>query len=182
MAISSRLVELMRGRIWLKSQEGQGSTFHFTARFGIPEQQELVPPPRRAMRELHGLRVLIVDDNATNCAILEEILSNWSMQPTSVTRSEEALPLMRHQLAAGHPFDLVLLDTNMPEIDGFAVAEAILADRRLGSAVTMMLTSSPATTSGVANRSGWRPTWSSRSSNRNCSTPWPVPWVCQSTN
>ena len=91
LAICSRLVELMGGRIWLESRVGEGSTFHFTVRFGVPAKDQLPKKRPRADGRLEGLRVLIVDDNATNCQILEETLRNWRMCPTAITHSEEAL-------------------------------------------------------------------------------------------
>ena len=77
LTISKRLVELMGGRIWLESTEGQGSTFHFTARFGIPEE-----PVHAAERrpDLRGLRTLVVDDNATNRLVLRATLGAWAFR------------------------------------------------------------------------------------------------------
>ncbi len=141
LAICSRLVELMGGRIWLESQVGEGSTFHFTVRFGVPAPDQLPKKRPRPDGRLEGLRVLIVDDNRTNCDILEETLRNWRMCPVAITHSEEALPEMRKHLDEGHAFDLILIDANMPGLDGFSVAEAIQHDPGLGSAITMMLTS-----------------------------------------
>lgn len=141
LAIASRLVDLMEGRIWVDSQVGRGSTFHFTARFTLPHADET--PPRRAPAErLQGLRVLVVDDHATNCRILEEMLRMWRMQPETRARGSEALEALRESRRAGREFDLVLLDSNMPEMDGFDVAEMIRHDPELRPTGMIMLTSS----------------------------------------
>ena len=92
--------------------------------------------------ELDGLRVLIVDDNLTNCQILEEMLGSWNMQTQSINRGSDALDVMHASQQSKHPFDLVLVDANMPVMDGFSVAKAIKDDSTLGSAVIMMITSS----------------------------------------
>jgi PAS domain S-box-containing protein len=140
LAISARLVELMGGRIWVKSQEGEGSEFHFTASFGVGEH--LSRPKSPASCKMSGLKVLVVDDNQTNCRVLEDMLSSWQMQPRCVNDGEKALDLMRLQQEEGNSFDLVLLDARMPGLDGFAVADQIKHDENLGSAVIMLLTSS----------------------------------------
>jgi PAS domain S-box-containing protein len=137
LAICSRLVSLMAGRIWVDSRVGQGSTFSFTARFGLANGEPL-PKPSIAVQ---GTRVLVVDDNATNRRILEEILHSWDMQPLLVAGAREALQVLRDAFRAGRPIPLVLTDANMPEIDGFTLAEQIKQDRELGSTVIMMLSS-----------------------------------------
>ena len=141
LAIASRLVDMMGGRIWVDSQIGRGSTFHFTARFGIPPNDEMPGLPAPAER-LQGLRVLVVDDHATNCRILEEMLRLWQMRPETRLSGSEALQVLRDAHGSGRPFDLVLLDSNMPERDGFDVAEAIRQDPQLRAVTMMMLTSS----------------------------------------
>ncbi|HBL43308.1 MAG TPA: hypothetical protein DDZ90_07940, partial [Planctomycetaceae bacterium] len=92
--------------------------------------------------DLDGLRVLIVDDNHTNCQILEEMLKSWNMQTQSINRGSDTLDVMRAGQQAGQPFDLVLVDANMPIMDGYSVAKSIKQDAALGSAVIMMITSS----------------------------------------
>jgi two-component system sensor histidine kinase/response regulator len=139
LSISTRFVELMGGRIWAESQLGKGSTFHFTASFGLalhaPALQPQTPP------ELDGLPVLVVDDNETNRKILSQMLQNWRMSPLSVNGGRAALAEMTNAHSNHHPYSLVLLDAHMPEMDGFAVAEAIGKDPGLAGATIMMLTS-----------------------------------------
>jgi PAS domain S-box-containing protein len=139
LTISSQLVHMMRGRIWVESAEGQGSVFHFTARFGLQQgvAQSFPPEPLN----LQDLPVLVVDDNATNCRILGEILTNWRMKPTVVESGASALAAMEEAQKAGEPFALVLLDVNMPEMDGFAVIERIRQNAELDGATIMMLSS-----------------------------------------
>jgi len=137
LAICSRLVTLMGGKIAVDSQLGQGSTFTFTARFGVAPA---APLPKPAV-VVQGTRVLVVDDNATNRRILDEILRNWDMQPVLAAGAQEALQLLQAASRAGQPFPLVLTDAYMPEVDGFQLAEQIRRDRDLGGTVIMMLTS-----------------------------------------
>jgi two-component system sensor histidine kinase/response regulator len=139
LTISATLVRMMGGRIWVESQPGEGSAFHFTAGFSI------APAPASVSRsepQLSGLPVLIVDDNAVNRRILHEQLSRWQLAPTAVDGGQAALDALTDAARRGNPFALVLLDANMPEIDGFAVAERIAQRPEVAGATVMMLTSS----------------------------------------
>ncbi len=140
LAISSQLVDMMGGRFWVESEVGQGSTFHFTARFGVSTVPE---KPQRVARlsTLRHLPVLVVDDNATNRHILKETLTNWRMRPTVVESGNAALEALEQAQHAGTPFALVLLDVMMPEMDGFTLAEQIIQDPALASSTLMMLSS-----------------------------------------
>lgn len=138
LAISSKLLELMGGRIWVNSELGQGSRFHFSLRFPIVEQTPIASPGEFADR-LQGLRVLAVDDHSTNRQILEELLESWHMKPTLASSGPEALEILEASRANGDSFDLVLLDGMMPGMDGFEVAERITSEFSVGT--IMMLSS-----------------------------------------
>ncbi len=112
LAISSQLVGMMRGLIWLESEQGKGSVFHFSARLG--RWQPTDTPPRV---KLEGLRILVVDDNETNRLILEETLRQWNAEPVMASSGVEAL-----RMASEGGFSLVLLDREMPEMSGDEVA------------------------------------------------------------
>ncbi|HVX11723.1 MAG TPA: PAS domain S-box protein [Pirellulales bacterium] len=139
LAISRKLIELMGGRIWLESEEGKGSRFHFTARFGRAEPT--MAGRRAEPTTLVDLPVLVVDDNATNRRILVEMLTNWRMAPTAVDRGRPALAALQNAADAGRPYSLVLLDANMPELDGFQLADEINRQQQLAGPTIMMLTS-----------------------------------------
>jgi PAS domain S-box-containing protein len=136
LAISKQLVELMGGEIGVRSKPGEGSTFWFS----VPLQlgPELEPAPAA---ELNGLRVLIVDDNELNRRMLHEQMSQWGLRDTSLARSPEVVPAMREALERGDPYQFVLLDYQMPEMDGATLASAIKAEPALRDALLVMLTS-----------------------------------------
>ena len=121
LTISAQLAALMGGKIEVDSQPGQGSTFSFTARFGR-SAKAVAAGNGESSDLLDNLRVLIVDDNATNRQILEEWLRNWRMRPTAVGDGAAAVDALREAVQAGAPYSLVLLDGRMPDGDGPAVA------------------------------------------------------------
>jgi CheY-like chemotaxis protein/anti-sigma regulatory factor (Ser/Thr protein kinase) len=139
LTICRSLVGLMGGRIWVESEEGRGSTFRFTADFGIGETPLPAPPPSSA--QLSGRRMLVVDDNDTNRLILREMLGAEGVSVTESADGPTGLRALDAAQAEGRPYDLVLLDCRMPDMDGFDVAARIRAAHGKANAI-MMLTSS----------------------------------------
>ena len=123
LAVSSQLVEMMGGRIWVESEIGQGSVFHFTARFGL--QADTPVESAAEVKELYDLPVLVVDDHATNRRILKQMLSRWRMRPTTVDGGQAALLEIERALAAGDRFPLVLTASSTSGMDGFALIEQV---------------------------------------------------------
>jgi two-component system, sensor histidine kinase and response regulator len=140
LTISKRLVELMQGEIGFDSAAGRGSTFWFTARLE-PQSEAHAPVVTTEERDLRGLRVLIVDDNATNRRILEHQIGSWGMQSASASTGATALKLLRDAVGAGRPFDLGLLDMQMPGMDGLTLARQIGLDLACGRPRLVLLTS-----------------------------------------
>jgi len=139
LSITEQLVRLMQGRIWVDSQSGEGSTFHFTVRLERARAEDGVPAPVDPTR-LRGLRVLVVDDNATNRRILGEMLNNWRLDPTLVDGAPAALTALEAARRASRPFHLVLLDAQMPGTDGYTLARRIRG-RKTGGPILVLLTS-----------------------------------------
>jgi PAS domain S-box-containing protein len=139
LTISKQLVEMMGGQIWLESQMGQGATFYFTIR--------LVPQPHwpgsidPADVSLHGLRVLIIDDNATNRQILSQTLLGFGCLPTEAEDGYTGLEALKSAAAHHTPFDMLLLDVQMPLLSGLDVLNLIHQSPELSQLLVIMLTS-----------------------------------------
>jgi PAS domain S-box-containing protein len=140
LAIAVRLVELMGGRMWVESEVGRGSTFHFLAVFERPAARAVEPEPAKP-KALEGVRVLVVDDNATNRHILREMLVSWRMRPVVAADAESAMTELRRADAEGERFDAVISDCQMPKVDGFMLTRRIRQDKRLARTRIIMLTS-----------------------------------------
>jgi two-component system, sensor histidine kinase and response regulator len=136
LTICARLVELMGGRIWLDSELGSGSRFHFVV--SVKRSHAVAQPfPSVSIESLRGVRVLVVDDNATNLRILQEMLSRWGMQPSLARSGEEALAVLKQS----SPFRLLLSDVHMPNMDGFMLIERVREEFASTPMSIVMLTS-----------------------------------------
>jgi two-component system sensor histidine kinase/response regulator len=140
LTISSRLVKLMGGEISVESEPGRGSSFRFTSEFveGTGTGRSSNAATREALR---SVRVLVVDDNATNRHILETLLTSWGMRVVTADSGKRALEIMHRAAASGAPFRFGLIDHQMPEMDGFQLVEQIRNIPAISSASIMMLTS-----------------------------------------
>jgi signal transduction histidine kinase/CheY-like chemotaxis protein/ligand-binding sensor domain-containing protein len=139
LTISSRLVSMMGGRMWVESEVGKGSRFHFTAQVGTARGSVSIEPPERV--QLTGLPVLVVDDNLTNRRILGEMLRRWGMQPELAAGGAEAITMLREADQSGTGFALLLVDAQMPDMDGFTLVERVRQQADLRKITIMMLTS-----------------------------------------
>ena len=140
LTISMRIVEIMGGKMWVDSEVGRGTQFHFTVRLKTSEKPievGTIAPPEA----LRDVKVLIVDDNRTNRRILEGMLKRWEMKSTSVEDGNEALMRLCSAQNEGEPYGLVLTDMHMPGMDGFTLIECIRQRPELSTAIVMMLTS-----------------------------------------
>ena len=140
LAITTRLVSLMGGDIWVESEEGAGSTFHLRIRFGIAggdgDSERILEPAALA-----DSSVLVVDDNKTNRFILAEMLAHWGMRPEAVEGGETAMQSLRRAGMASRQFKVVITDLNMPDMDGFTLAEKIRSTPEFNSIPVLMLSS-----------------------------------------
>jgi signal transduction histidine kinase/CheY-like chemotaxis protein len=141
LTISTRLVEMMNGRLWVDSEVGKGSCFHFVVELGVARQTGPTWQPASSEPLLAGIPVLVVDDNVTNRRILVEMFSRWRMKPAAASSGQEALSLMRSADESNTPFALVVTDVHMPEMDGFDFAARIKRMPRFSPSVILMLTS-----------------------------------------
>ncbi len=134
LAISYRLVQLMGGRIWATSSEGQGSEFHFVLELPVVEES---PRPEAPM--LRDVAVLIVDKSPLSSRMLSTLLSGWRMKPVTATNGQLALAAVRRAAEAGRPFPLVCIDSRLPDSDGFEIAQAVNSESGGGTGTVMML-------------------------------------------
>jgi CheY-like chemotaxis protein len=141
LTISKRLVDMMGGKIWVESEVGQGTQFHFTVRLEVTDTKPIVIGTIAPPEILRGVKVLIVDDNKTNRRILNGMLTRWEMQPTLVEGGEEALAELSAAWQAGAPYPLIITDLLMPAMDGFGLVERIRQRPELSAPTIMMLTS-----------------------------------------
>ncbi|MFW6114435.1 MAG: response regulator, partial [bacterium] len=140
LTISSSLVKLMGGRMWVESEEGKGSVFHFSVGFRLATQVR-TDIPVCDTESVGGTRLLIVDDNQTTRDILEEMACNWGMRPTAVPNAAEAMDALRDAAETKEPYRLVVSDVGMPEIDGFALVKWIKEIPSLAGTPIILLTS-----------------------------------------
>jgi PAS domain S-box-containing protein len=139
LAISAQLVDIMGGGIWVDSEPGKGSTFHFTARFRVISGHAKRASGRPV--DLDGVRALVVDDKSSNGHVLHETLTRWKMATTLVEGGARALAAMESAVQTNEPFKLVIIDSGTSLVDGFAVAQAIKQRPALAGATIMLLTS-----------------------------------------
>jgi signal transduction histidine kinase/ligand-binding sensor domain-containing protein/CheY-like chemotaxis protein len=138
LTVSLRLVEMMGGQLWVESQPGRGSCFHFTAHLGISKKPRALQP---VGRDLKDVPVLIVDDNATNLLVLQKTLANWGMQVRAEASANAALAFAKAAADAGTPLPLVITDAHMPEEDGFYLARQLRESPQGAGPAIVMLTS-----------------------------------------
>jgi CheY-like chemotaxis protein len=138
LAISTRLVHMMGGRIWVEAGPGgRGSSFHFTVRLEV-HREHLEKPVLTPVESLRALPLLVVDDNATNRHMLVKTLRKWRMEPVAVNGGQTALEVLRSRAAAGDPFRLILLDAQMPGMDGFETAHQVQQEPGIKAPIVML--------------------------------------------
>ncbi len=150
LALAKELATVMGGTIGVDSTPGIGSTFWFTARFEVSAAHTVEP----IASDLGGLRALIADDNPTNRHILEDQLAAWNVHPDSAADGPAALALLRAAVARGQPYDFLILDMQMPGMDGLAVARCAGADPALAGLGIILLTSAAVPSQAEAARAG----------------------------
>ena len=138
LTISARLVEAMKGKIWVESELGTGSAFRFTVQLRVSDS---LPSEPTELPQLTNYPVLVIDDNATNRTILNEMLQCWGMQVHTVESGQQALDYLEPLAAQAKTLPLVLSDVHMPEMDGFMLAEQLRKTPSLKEAVLILLTS-----------------------------------------
>ncbi len=139
LAISKQLATMMGGEIGVHSEAGQGSTFWFTAK--LEKQAPNATAPERYFRELFDLKVLVVDDSATNRQILSQQILAWKMQANCAASGAQALTMLGAAVRDGNPYDVALLDSQMSEMNGLALARSVKANPATAGTRLIILTS-----------------------------------------
>jgi CheY-like chemotaxis protein len=139
LTISMRLVRMMGGRMWVESELGKGTRFHFTVPVETASADVGKEPPARV--ELAGFPVLVVDDNLTNRRILGEMLRHWGMRPDLAPSGAEAITMLQEAARGGAGFGLLLVDAHMPDMDGFTLVQRIRQQLDASKMTIMMITS-----------------------------------------
>ena len=172
LTILSQLVGMMKGHIWVESEPGNGSKFHFTASLG---KSDAAATEHFVLDfdQLKGKRVLIVDDNATNRRILQETLLHWGMQPSLAPNGPAALLLLQQDTQGAQHYDLVIVDSQMPGMDGFTMLDQVRKFQRIS--FDCVRQTIPKTANGAKNLTS-RPTWSSPWPSRNSSAAFGKSW------
>jgi len=147
LAIASQLVEMMAGRIWVESEVGRGSTFHFTARLGS-ESAAGVGGGDRTPDGVRDARILVVDDSGTSRDILVQLLDAWGMRPHAVAGGEPALDALRQAHAECAPFPLALIDVHMPGMDGPTLVERMRQEPEIAGTRVILLAAGRRTKAG----------------------------------
>ena len=141
LTITSRLAAIMGGKVWVESEFGKGSEFHFTVRVSVGDAPILHIKSALLYELLSNARALIVDDNLTNRFILEKMLTRWGMRPVCVESGEVALRELTSALESGDPYRLVLTDKQMPNMDGFGLVEQIRNRPEISTANVILMSS-----------------------------------------
>jgi signal transduction histidine kinase/DNA-binding response OmpR family regulator len=141
LTISNRLVAMMGGAMWVESEIGKASHFHFTAHLAAASGKEITVGTPAPAEVLRGVKVLVVDDNRTNRRILQGMLTRWEMKALGVESGELALGQLSEAREAGEPYRLIVTDMHMPKMDGFELVEQIRRRPEMSTATIMMLTS-----------------------------------------
>ncbi|HEY5330062.1 MAG TPA: response regulator [Acidobacteriaceae bacterium] len=141
LTISRHLVEMMGGKLWVESEVGIGSKFHFTVRVAHAQNEPVPANTAGLHRQLGNVKVLVVDDNRTNRRILDGLLTHWGMVPTLASNGEQALAELANARVMGSDYALVITDMHMPRMDGFGLVDSLKSNPATADIPIMMLSS-----------------------------------------